>query len=104
MSEQHSVIVNLELNVSRAMDNAQRIETLMYHCLSLANRLGLPENIRQAINLVQRWTMAVRLATTATALLQAARMSAGDPIAWATFLVGTASAAVYMGDLMMESN
>lgn len=104
MSEEHSVIVNLELNVNAALDNARRIETLMYHCLSLANRLGLPENIRNAITMVERWTMAVRLATTASALLQAARMAAGDPLAWGFAIVGTASAAVYMGDLMMESN
>lgn len=103
MSMERDITFNLELNVEKAIDNARRLETLMFRSLGLARRLGLPDDINQAIYTVQRWVMAIRMAHTAMVMLQAARMAAGDPIAWAMALVGGASAAMTMGELIVET-
>jgi hypothetical protein len=61
MSETESVTFNLELNVEQPFNNVRRLETAFYRVLSLIRRLGLPENIDNAIMKVQKLTMVVRL-------------------------------------------
>lgn len=97
MSEE-TVIFNLELNVEQALDNARRLEILLYRSLALLGRLGLPENIDQAIAKVQRLVMTIRLLHTAAIALEAA----SGPIGWALALVGVASALLSTGDLIYD--
>jgi hypothetical protein len=63
------------------------------------NRLGLPANIDQAIMKVQRLAMTIRLLHTSMLALEAA----SGPLGWALAIVGGISAAVSVGDLMMET-
>lgn len=97
MSEE-TVIFNLELNVEQALDNARRLDLLLYRSLALLGRLGLPENIDQAIAKVQRLVMTIRLLHTAAIALEAA----SGPIGWALALVGVASALLSTGDLIYD--
>lgn len=77
----------------------RKLETLFYRSLSLMNRLGLPANIDQAIMKVQRLAMTIRLLHTSMLALEAA----SGPLGWALAIVGGISAAVSVGDLMMET-
>ena len=97
MSEE-TVTFNLELNVERAIDSTRRLETLLYRTLGLLGRLGLPENIDQAIAKVQRLVMTIRLLHTAMIALE----SASGPVGWALAIVGTGSALLSMGDLVYD--
>lgn len=98
MSAEESVTFNLELNVEQVINNTRRLETLLFRTLGLLGRLGLPENIDQAIAQVQRLVMNIRLLHTAMVALEAA----SGPIGWALVIVGTASALLSMGDLVYD--
>jgi hypothetical protein len=65
----------------------------------LLGRLGLPENIDQAIAKFQRLIMVIRLLHTSIIALQAAT----GPLGIALALVGIASAAISMTDLRFQS-
>jgi hypothetical protein len=95
---EETVTFNLELNVEQAIDNARRLELLLYRSIALLGRLGLPENIDQAISKVQRLIMTIRLLHTAMIALEAA----SGPIGWALALVGVASALLSTGDLIYD--
>ena len=95
---EETVTFNLELNIEGAIDNARRLETLLYRSIGLLGRLGLPENIDAAIAKVQHLVMVIRLLHTAAIALEAA----SGPLGWALALVGVASAALSMGDLVYD--
>lgn len=99
MSMERDITFNLELNVEQAISHARQLETLMFRCLSLSRRLGLPEDISQQIYQIQRWVMAIRMAHTAMIALEAA----SGPIGWALAIVGGVSATVSMGELVVET-
>lgn len=98
MSEE-TVTFNLELNVEAVIENTRRLETLLFRSLSLMGRLGLPENITEAIRKVEQLVMVIRLLHTAAIALEAA----SGPIGWALALVGAASAVLSLGDLMYDT-
>jgi hypothetical protein len=98
MSVVDTITFNLELNIERAWDNARRLELLLYRSIALLGRMGLPENIDQAIAKVQRLIMTVRLLHTAAIALE----GASGPIGWALALVGVASALLSTGDLIYD--
>jgi len=98
MSEE-TVTFNLELNTEPAINNVRRLETLVYRTLGLMRRLGLPEDISQAIYKVQRLIMVLRLAHTAMIALSLA----SGPIGYALAAVGIASAAVSFSDMLMDT-
>jgi hypothetical protein len=77
MSEE-SVTFNLELNVEPALQSLRQVEGLTFRTLGYMQRLGLPENMNQAIQLVQRLTMVIRLAHSAIIALE----MASGPIGW----------------------
>lgn len=87
MSDQESVTFNLELSIQQAYDNARKLEMLLYRALGLLKRLGLPENVEDAIIRVQRMVMTIRLLHSAMIALQAA----SGPIGWALAAVGIVS-------------
>ena len=99
MSMEETVTFNLELNVEQVIDNVRRLETLVYRTVGLLGRLGLPENIDQAIAKFQRLIMVIRLLHTSIIALQAAT----GPLGIALALVGIASAAISMTDLRFQS-
>jgi len=98
LSMEQSVTFNLELNVESAIDSTRRLETLLYRSLSLLGRLGLPENIDQAIMKVERLVMTIRLLHTAMIALEAA----SGPIGWALAIVAGGTALLSMGDLVYD--
>ena len=74
-----AVSFSLEVNVEKGLTDLRKVETVLYRTLALAEKLGLADTaeIRAKLALLNR----VRLAYLA---VQAARMAAGDPLAWAT--------------------
>lgn len=106
MSEE-TVVFNLELNVEAVMDNSRKIEMLLFRTLGLLNRLGLPENVREALAFAQRLTMTFRLLHTTMVALAAARATSGDVLAiWQAIVSAGAltASALATGDAMMEVN
>jgi len=74
MSEE-TVTFNLELNVEQAYSEIRKYETAMYRVLGLMNRAGLPEDVKDAIMLIQQLVMTTRLLQTAIAALNVSMMT-----------------------------
>lgn len=96
MSEE-TVTFNLELNVEPTLiSNVRQIEGLLVRTLGYLQRLGLPQDVNRAINVIQRITQVLRIAHTA---LIAVSLAEG-PTGWwraGLALAGTAFAAVGAG-------
>jgi len=92
--EDHIVSFSLEVNVEKAYENVRRLETLLYRTLGLVRRMGLPDAMEDQIRDLQRLLAAVNSLRLAYIALQAARMAAGDPIAWGMAAVSGASIAM----------
>ena len=103
MSEEQTVIFNLEVNVEHSLSDLRRLEGLLTQSISLAQRMGLPADIDAQIEKVQRLTMTIRVCHTAYAMLQLARMAAGDPVAWGTAAVTIAAAGLSVSDLVFDA-
>jgi len=96
---EETVTLNLELNVEQTMSELRKVELLAYRSLGLLKRLGLPEDIEQGIEKLQRLIMTIRLAHTAIMAFQAVLL-AGTPIGWGLAIVAGASAAFSAGDFV----
>jgi len=92
MSEE-TVTFNLELNTEQALSSIRQLEGLLYRSLALIRRLGLPEDMNQAIYEMQRMIMTIRLLHTAIILLE----SASGPIGWLRAGVATGTTLVGLG-------
>lgn len=94
MSEDHLVSFSLELNVEEAEKDLRRVQTIVSRTLSLLDRAGLTNTvaIQQKIALLNQ----LRLAYLA---VQAARLAAGDPLAWGMAAISVGEVAVGMFDL-----
>jgi len=92
MSSDETVSFSLEVNVEKAYTELRKVQTVLYRSLALADRLGISNtaDIRRMIALLNQ----LRLAYLA---VQAARMAAGDPIAWALAAVSVGEVAVEVG-------
>jgi len=88
MSIEETATFNLEINVEQALSNLRQIEGLLFRTLGYVQRLGLPENMNQAIRVIQRVTMAIRLVHSAIIAMELA----SGPIGW--WRVGLALAGV----------
>ena len=97
MSEE-TVTFNLEINVEQTFSQVRRLELLLYRTIGLIRRLGLPENIEEAISKIQRLVMVIRLAHSAIIAFQVA----SGPIGWALAAVSIGTAAVTAGEFVME--
>ena len=75
---QEDVVFNLELNVEPSIQSLRQVEGLAFRTLGYMQRLGLPENVNQAIRVIQQLTMAARMAHTAIIALEVA----AGPISW----------------------
>jgi hypothetical protein len=95
---EETVTFNLELNVDSVIDNARRLEALLFRTLGLIIRICGDENIDAAISKIQRFVMVVRLAHGAWLAFQAA----SGPIGWAWAIVAGLSAAATASDFMLS--
>jgi len=99
MSEDTTVSFSLEVNVGKALDDVRRLQTVLSRSLALVRKASGSEDLNNFIDALQKaiaWINKLRLALHA---LQAARMAAGDPLAWA--MAGIAVVEVG-ADVMME--
>ena len=88
MSETLAVDIDLELSVTPATTNTLRqVNTLMLQSASLLRRMGFSEDVNRSIADFQRLLMIVNRARLALMAFQAARLAAGDPIAWGLAIV-----------------
>lgn len=97
MSEEQTVTFNLELNVERALSNVRQLESVFFRALSLAQRLGLPEDIEQGIQKVQRMVMMLRLLHTTMIMVEAA-----TPYGWAMALISVAGVSITAAEMTHE--
>lgn len=95
--EDHTVSFSLELNVAEAERNLRRLQTVLFRSLSLASRLTGDENLRRGIQTVQEMIVMANRLRLALLALQAARMAAGDPLAWAMAGLAVAEFGVAVG-------
>jgi len=91
---EETVTFNLELNVEQCFSTIRRLESLAYRTMGLIGRMGLPENIDQAIAKIQQFIMTIRLLHSAIIALEAA----SGPIGWAFAGVGIATASFSLAD------
>ena len=94
--EDHTVSFSLEVNVKQAEEDVRRLQMILYRTLGLVRRASGNEDLNSFIASLQEtiaWANRLRLALLA---LQAARMAAGDPLAWAT-------AALAVGEIAMDT-
>lgn len=77
------VSFSLEVNVEKAYEDVRRLQTVLFRTLGLVHRLSGNEDLNDAITLMQRTIAIANRLRLALAALQAARMAAGDPLAWA---------------------
>ena len=97
MSEQESVIFNLEVQLSElSMSELRKLELLAYRVIGLLRRMGLPENIDAGIAKLQQFIMIVRLAHTTIVAFQ----RASGPIGWAMALTSLAATSITVADTM----
>ena len=85
MSEINTVTFDLEINVEATMAEVRKLQGLIQGYLGLLHRLNLPEDTAALISQMQQIVQAANSARRALLALQAARMAAGDPLAWAQF-------------------
>lgn len=82
MSYDEGVSFSLELNVGPAYEEVRRLQTALSRSLSFVRRLSGSENIDAFCDKCLRAVAIANQLRLALAALQAARMAAGDPIAW----------------------
>jgi len=99
MSNDETVSFSLEVNVQEGLVELRKLETVLYRSLALADRLGLANTaaIRERLAQLNQ----IRLAYLA---VQAARMGAGDPIAWAMAGLSVAEVAVSIGSSFIRDD
>ena len=100
MSEDHVVSFSLEINVEEAYAEVRRLQTVLNRTLGIVSRLTGDENIKEAIRAMQAAIRVANQLRLALASLQALRMAAGDPLAWAMTGIATVSVIVGVVDEM----
>jgi hypothetical protein len=94
-----SVSFSLEINLEEAYTQLRKLQTITYRSLGLIRRLTGDENLDRAIAKMQKAIMVMNQLRLAYASLQALRMAAGDPLAWAMAGLAAAEAAVSFWDV-----
>lgn len=101
--EEHTISFSLELNAEPFATECRKAQAVTYRFLGLVRRATGSEDLNRALVLIQRHIALVNRARLAYAAFHAARMAAGDPLAWATAAVGIGEFVVSAGDLLMEA-
>lgn len=81
----NEVSFSLEINVKEAYAEVRRLQTVLARTLDNVAQLTGDENLKEGIRVMQRAIMIANQLRLALASLQALRMAAGDPLAWAMF-------------------
>lgn len=87
-SEDHTVSFSLEVDVTTAKDNLAELNRLVTTYLALARRVGLPENIMDALRRIQQLRVAAETTYRAITMLYAASGPIGGFIAIAGLTTG----------------
>lgn len=98
MSESVEINYLLTISAEQAISELRSVETLMMRTFSLMRRAGLPENMVEAINKLQRLIMTVRMAQQALMLIQTAMIPGAGLIAQIMAIVGVTSMAFVAAD------
>ena len=93
-----TVSFSLEVNVEQAYQNVRRLQTVLNRSLSTLRRLTRSENLQDFYREAQRAIAIANELRLALASLQALRMAAGDPLAWAMAGVATAQVVISVAD------
>jgi len=99
MSESIEVNYLLTVNVEDAREQIQQLERLIFRTLSLFRRMGLPEEVAQIIDRVQRLISVLRMLRLTFMLTQAA----AGPIGWAMLAVSAATTLYEVGEVVEET-
>jgi len=91
--EVKAVIIDMEELKKQAM----RAQLALYGTLGILRRLGLPDEVNQAMRVVQRMISTLNMLRLTMIAVQAA----SGPIGWALALIGISSFALDFGDFMM---
>ena len=101
MSEEYVISYLLDIKISpqtqRTIDIA---ELTLMRTLSLLRRMGLPENIDNAVNSLQRIAITARVAYSTLMILQSSLMA--TPLGWVLFGVGAVGMAITAADTMNQ--
>jgi hypothetical protein len=102
LSEQETVIFNLEVQVSElTKSNLRELEMVAYRAIGLFRRMGIPENIDQGIAKLQHFIMIIRLAHTAIVAMNAA--TAMNPLSVFAAALSFGTLAFATTDFMMNT-
>ena len=96
----HEVSFSLEVNVEKAYPEVRKLQTLIYRTLGLFRRMGLPENIDNAI---AKWQRAIMVANSLRLALLALQAASG-PIGWGLAGVGFVAGGFAAADMMTDLN
>lgn len=95
MSEE-TITFNLRVDASEAITNIAELNRLLTTYVALARRVGLPENIMDAIARMQQLRIAAETAYRSVMLLY----TASGPIGWAVAIGGLVLSAFMLSDQM----
>jgi transcription initiation factor TFIIIB Brf1 subunit/transcription initiation factor TFIIB len=87
------------MDMAEVTSNLVDYEIALRSALRLAKRLGLPEEVNQAIAQIQQTIRIVHQLQMAYNALLLARLSSGDPLAWVQAGIYVASSVVTMTDV-----
>ena len=104
MSTIEEISIDLSINVDEmSYSELRKLESVLYRTMGLLLRFSGSDEIDAGIIKIQRLIAVVRAAQIALHALQIARMSVGDPLAWASFIVSGAVAVATVGDVMYDN-
>lgn len=96
--DDETVSFSLEINVKPTYEDIRKVQTVVYRYISLMRRLGLPENVDDAIEKMQRLIMISNQLRLSFIALQAA----SGPVGWALALAGLAGTALTTGEFLYD--
>jgi hypothetical protein len=99
LAEAKREITGLTTDLDLATTSYRKYESVVFTALALSRRLGLPDDMRSAASEMTRQIAILRSLEIAYRAVQIARMSAGDPLAWAGAI---SSVGMVIGDVLME--
>lgn len=99
MSEE-TVSFSMEINVEQAYTDVRKVLSVFHQWLTQLRRAGFSEQQQQLIAEIQQLIALFNKLRLSLAALQAARMAAGDPIAWAQFGVTATSFLFDIGEMI----
>jgi hypothetical protein len=102
MSERVEVEYALTVNVEDALSNVQQLERMLFKTLSLARRMGLPDDVMQQIAFIQRLIHTLRTLRLAYEAYQVVAAGLGGFFGLPFLGLGIISAGFAIADLVTE--